>query len=121
MSSGGSRKEKWNHIFIQAPMAEAKVVFYNRFGHNPERVTCTCCGEDYSISEESSLMQLTGYERGCDYQNGKYVEKPKGTNKSVMTLKEYAKQENVLFIYKKDIKPDERVGEIPSQGYVWVG
>jgi len=50
MHSGGDLKEKWQYIYIEAPEEEAKVIFYNRFGHNPNRVTCTCCGKDYSIS-----------------------------------------------------------------------
>jgi hypothetical protein len=27
----------------------------------------------------------------------------------------------VLFIYAHEIKPEERVGEVPEQGYVWAG
>ena len=65
MHSGGGKKEKWSQIFIQAPEAEAIVIFYNRFGHNPHRVTCTCCGSDYSITEGATLEQLTAYHRGC--------------------------------------------------------
>lgn len=67
MHSGGGSKERWEYIFIEAPEKEAKIIFYNRFGHNPDRVTCTCCGEDYSISESHTLAQATGYERCCDY------------------------------------------------------
>lgn len=65
MHSGGSQKLQWGHIYIEAPEQEARVIFYNRFGRNPERVTCTCCGEDYSISEYASLEQATGFSRGC--------------------------------------------------------
>jgi hypothetical protein len=65
MHSGGGQKLDWHHIHIEAPEEEAKRIFFARFGHNPERVTCTCCGEDYSITEGASLAQLTGYERGC--------------------------------------------------------
>lgn len=65
MHSGGGQKLEWGQIFIEAPEAEAKVIFYNRFKRNPERVTCTCCGEDYSISEEPTLARATAYERGC--------------------------------------------------------
>lgn len=65
MHSGGSQKEKWAKIYIEAPEEEAKIIFYNRFGHNPERVSCTCCGSDYSISSDEDLKQLSGYHRGC--------------------------------------------------------
>jgi hypothetical protein len=66
MHSGGGLKEPpYSLIYIEAPEEEAKVIFYNRFGHNPERVSCTCCGDDYSIEEDESLAQLSGYHRGC--------------------------------------------------------
>jgi hypothetical protein len=63
MHSGGGQKLDWPMIYIEAPEAEAKSVFYARFGANPERVSCTCCGDDYSIHEGESLEQLTGYHR----------------------------------------------------------
>ena len=75
MHSGGSLKEKWQYIYIEADEKEAKIIFYNRFGHNPERVTCTCCGDDYSISSKDDLHQLTGYDRGCHFS---YI-RPDGT------------------------------------------
>ena len=36
------------------------------------------------------------------------------------TVEEYINGEDVLIIYAKDIKPEERKGEVPKQGYVWV-
>jgi len=77
MHSGGGLKEKWHYIYIEAPEDEAIIIFYNRFGHNPHRVSCTCCGADYFIGENESLAQLTGYHRGCrplktpQYKSGK--------------------------------------------------
>ena len=159
MHSGGGQKEDVAMIFIEAPEDEAKLVFYNRFGHNPERVTCTCCGSDYSISESESLEQLTGFHRNCKYiymKDGKEISQEegwtfgKGKNEDVwlgyiekqdeqhmnirkschtsdddkwglyMTLEEYLKSGEALVIYAKDIKPEDRVGDIPEQGYVWV-
>jgi hypothetical protein len=67
MSSGGDHKEQWSQIFIEAPEDEAKRIFFARFGHNPERVSCTCCGGDYSINEHESLELATAYHRNCDY------------------------------------------------------
>ena len=66
-SGGGLKIEPYSHIFIEAPQEEAELVFYNRFGRNPHRVTCSCCGEDYSVSEETTLEQATAYHRGCDF------------------------------------------------------
>lgn len=66
MHSGGGLKEPpYARIYIEAPENEAKIIFYNRFGHNPERVTCTCCGEDYSITEEDSLVEASAYDRNA--------------------------------------------------------
>jgi len=123
MHSGGDTKEPpYEYIYIEAPQSEAEIIFYNRFGHNPNRVTCTCCGEDYSISEEESLEQATGFERNCEYgPKGKYVEKLRKDNygRKYQTLAEYLENENVLLIKKEDTKPEEREGDVPEQGYVW--
>ena len=146
MHSGGGAKEDHEYIIIEAPMEEAKVIFYNRFGHNPERVTCTCCGDDYSISEDESLEQITAYNRGCDFAffrpdgsecpqeeawvAGKgrtpgytdlYVErqKPGGWSKH-RTLEEYLASGECLLIRSSEIKPEERRGQVPEQGYVWI-
>jgi hypothetical protein len=150
MHSGGSCKEPQQYIYIEAPEAEAKVIFYNRFGHNPERVTCTCCGEDYSVDVAESLEQLTGYDRSCDggyvLQDGsvineeewyhlpleerrlakyKYLERPATKNrlftKGYQTLEQYESRQDVLIIRTDQIKPEERIGAVPTQGYVWAG
>ncbi len=119
MHSGGGLKEKWHHIYIEAPEDEAKVIFYNRFGHNPKRVSCTCCGQDYSISTGKSLDQCTGYERNCKFENDRYVEE-QGKYGSYQTLADYIKEDDVLFIKKEEIKDEEREGDVPDEGYVWV-
>lgn len=79
MYSGGGSKLEWNYIYIEAPIDKAKIIFQNKFGRNPEKVTCTCCGADYSINESESLEQATGYERNCRYayfdKEGKEVHK----------------------------------------------
>lgn len=153
-SGGGTKEPPYDKIYIEAPEGEARVIFFNRFGHNPERVTCTCCGDDYSIDESPSLKRLTGYHRGC-----RTLETPRGPDGRYMndlkdewfqehyylepgeeveaerrgftvsdrtpwegyqTLEEYVAREDVLVIYAKDIKPEERQGSVPDQGYVWV-
>lgn len=66
MHSGGDTKcLPYENIFIQAPEKEAVSVFYSRFKRSPKRVTCTCCGQDFSILEYPSLKQATGFERNC--------------------------------------------------------
>jgi hypothetical protein len=122
--SGGGQKLKWAMIYIEAPEKEACIIFQNRFGRNPFRITCTCCGEDYSVQEYETLEQVTGYHRGCHYDDElhKYVEmkdKSKYAHKDYQTVEEYKKQEDVLVIYEKDIKIEEKVGELHEEGYVW--
>lgn len=145
MYSGGSTKHEYNFIYIESPEEEAKVIFYNRFGSNPERVTCTCCGDDYSISESETLEQATGYERGChsgyiDENGGEAPQDSawiygKGLQKGYkhqyferagdrtwhkyIPLDEYIKKDGVLVIRAGDIKGEEREGDVPEQGYVW--
>jgi len=138
MASGGGRKEKGlDYIYIEAPEEEAKVIFYNRFGHNPDRVSCTCCGADYSISSEEDLAQITAFERGCrmanfdrfgnevdDYKKGVmhlYVEAQGAHYRPYQTLEEWQLSSKALFIHASEIKPEEREGEVPEQGYVWRG
>lgn len=144
MHSGGSKKEKFSYCYIEAPEAEAKVIFYNRFGHNPDRVTCTCCGNDYSISEYQSLIEATAFERNCEYayfKDGKeipesegwvrgkgmqpgvtagYVERTRKGYENHIPLDDYLKRGDIKVIYAKDIKPSEKKGHLPEQGYVWV-
>lgn len=140
MHSGGSQKLDFSNLYIEAPEAVAKAVFFNRFGRSPDRVTCTCCGKDYSITEEETLELATAYERGCRYDNklDQYVEEgdPKRSYQTYVPLAEYiaagietnglissrdGEKPKVAFIYAADIKPEETAAEIPAQGYVWVG
>lgn len=138
MHSGGRRKLDWEHIFIEAPEAEAKAVFFNRFKRNPERVTCTCCGGDYSISTSETLEQATAYERNCqfDKDSGRYLEQQDESRARIrrdcdtpeqnpwgkyVTLAEYVKSGSVKVIPASEIGPDERKADIPDEGYVWAG
>lgn len=123
MHSGGSTKlEPYEKIYIEADPEVARVVFYNRFGRNPERVTCTCCGSDYSIDSESTLEQLSGYHRNCAYEDKKYLEKQGDGNWSspYLNLEDYGKREDVLIIRDFEIKPEEMSGKVPEEGYVWI-
>ena len=112
MHSGGGSKEQWDKIFIEAPEAEAKAVFYNRFGHVADRVSCTCCGEDYSVSECETLADATAFHRN-DYES-KYRK-----SGDVIALADYIQRPDVLVIYASEIKPEERKADLPRQGYVW--
>ena len=140
MHSGGGLKESpYQYIYIEAPEDEAKIIFQNKFGHNPERVSCTCCGEDYSISESPSLAQATGFERNCRsletpkdaggqysqitdpaFHEHYYLEQDelppmsyKVSNSSpgdqTIPLNDYLQQNTVLVIRASDIRSDERL------------
>lgn len=126
MHSWGFLKEKRAYILIEAPQEEAEVIFYNKFRHSPNRITCTCCGEDYSIDENETLEQATGYNRGCKYDDKKkkYIESPRDSwrrlSDTYIPLDVYIRSPDVLIIPKEKIKDKRRVWEIPQQGYVWV-
>lgn len=125
MSSGGRNKQPWNHIYIEAPKNHAKIIFYNIFGTNPDRVSCTCCGSDYSITEYEDLNQATAYNRNCDYDNktNKYIEQTISEgyrSGKYQTLGQYLKDnEKIKVIYYSEVKEEEKFGEVPEQGYVW--
>ncbi len=109
MHSGGSLKESYGVIYIEAPKEEAIVIFYNRFGHNPNRVSCTCCGEDYDVTESKTFAEASKFHR----EDRLIVEKKQ-------TVAQYKRNKNVLVIPKKDIRKEERIGDVPDEGYVWI-
>ena len=184
MHSGGGLKEDAAHFFIEAPEDEAKLIFYNRYGHNPDRVSCTCCGSDYSVSESDSLQRASGWHRECAHDASGYIEErdrssdhyvldffkrglipkdhkamklyrmaiDKGASEQerktamdkLMAIPEFPGlwgppdfvpfeefertgrlskafgQEQAVIIRAADIKPHERQGSLPEQGYVWL-
>lgn len=121
MHSGGHQKLDWSHIYIEAPIEQAKVIFYNRFGLNPDGVTCTCCGSGYSIDESDGIVQATGYDRHCKCTKNGYVDEPVSNRaKTFIPLDEYIKGNDVCFVFERDIKPEERIGSVPEQGYAWI-
>ena len=106
MASGGKKKEKWDNIYTEASEEDAIELFRLKFGHDPLNVTCSCCGEDYSISTNESLEQLTAYDRRCKYDvnNCRWLEefdtryeKYYGVFEYI-TLKDYLNNEECLFI-----------------------
>lgn len=145
MHSGGSQKLDWSHIYIEAPEEEARAIFYNRFKRNPARVTCSCCGADYSVDEELSLSESTAYHRNCadtffdsngnevsreeawvfgtglkkGYSN-KYVERPRVENVDCIPLENYLTNKEILVIRADEIMEQERHAEIPQEGWVWI-
>ena len=95
MHSGGRQKLDWAYIYVEADNDNAAKVFMHRFGRNPNNISCSCCGEDYSFwTEYETLEEATTYDR----DDG-----------------------DKLVIYAQDINPGELVGETPRRGHlVWV-
>lgn len=54
----GTGHEDFEVCIIEAPMADAKVVFYNTFGHSAERVSQVEIGADYTIEEIDTASGL---------------------------------------------------------------
>ena len=63
MYSGGCRKSQWEYIYIEGNEEDARAIFEERFGRNPDNITCNCCGEDYFVSEYETLEEATYFER----------------------------------------------------------
>ena len=151
MHSGGGQKLEWLMIYIEAPEEVAKVIFQNRFGRSPERVTCTCCGEDYSIHESPTLEEASAYQRGLRdirrtdktwsqmtqeervAENKKFLYLEPGQEcpenyqivsdyrNGGISLDEYKKQAGVKIIPISEVSPAEMNGELREEGYVWKG
>lgn len=63
MHSGGGLKNKYEHIFIEADNEEVAInIFQNKYS-DPNNITCSCCGEDYSVSTEKTFALASAYER----------------------------------------------------------
>jgi hypothetical protein len=123
-SGGGTKEPPYEHIYIEAPEDEACVVFYNRFGHSPHRITCTCCGNDYSVSEHETLEDATAYQRNCYWDEARleWVELWEGRlNQPIIPMGMYMQKGDILIITKLAIKSHEREGGVPRSGWIWVG
>lgn len=124
MHGGGGSKEPQDKIYIEAESQEqAELIFQNRFGHNPHRVTCTCCGEDYAVDSHESLAQLTGYHRNCHHGKDGYIEEKDHSEyahgRAHIPLEAYKAQNNVLVIPFSEVTEEEKQGSLRQQGYVW--
>lgn len=108
-SGGGCKEAPYEYIVIEAAQLEATIIFYNRFGHNPHRISCTCCGNDYYVSEhKEDIVSATKYHR-----EDAIFKRPKDPS-----LSAFLSQDNVLVICAEDIKPEDRLGTVPEEGYV---
>lgn len=99
-SGGGTKVHPYDKIYIEAPMEQAIEIFKEKFGRDPSNVTCSCCGEDYSVDEHDSLEEASAYHRGCDWKKG-------GDGYDLSTartsLQEYLKRPDVLVIRLEEL------------------
>lgn len=94
MHSGGKLKTPFTHIYVDAPIDEALAIFIDTFQHDPNNVTCKCCGEDFVYEESDSLEEATAYDRGAEWNDQGYDYKT-----AKMSLEEYFSGKNkVIFI-----------------------
>jgi hypothetical protein len=94
MHSGGHLKTPYTHIYIDEPIGEAIRTFKELFKHDPDNVTCKCCGEDFIYEEYSSLEEATAYDRDCKWTGKKYDLKD-----APISVEEYFSGKNkVIFI-----------------------
>jgi hypothetical protein len=118
MHSGGRTKiEPYDQIYIEAPEDMARVIFYNRFGRDPDNVTCRCCGPDYSISCEETLELATAYDRQCKWSKARngYDET---TGK--MSVEQYASRKDVLVLREADLtEKDKDMMPLVKRGMGW--
>lgn len=102
MHSGGySKISDIDKIYIEADGDEAIELFKRIFERDPGNVTCDCCGEDFSVCTESDIAELTRFNRTRHWTDSQ--EPP-------LSLEEYMKLSNVLFIDKN------KIAELLSQG-----
>lgn len=66
---GGSTKERWNNIIIEAEQSEAIIIFKELFGHNPIDIDCVMYEQNYVPDEGELLGDVTWFDRGCKFIN----------------------------------------------------
>lgn len=84
LSKGTLKEPPYEEIYIQAPKEESKVIFYKRFGHHADNVTCEGCLEDYSVSQYNSLQ---------DAFRDSYIDHQKDATMIIITHKEIKDEE----------------------------
>jgi len=109
MHSGGKAKTSYENIYIEASESDAIDFFKSWFSRDPSQITCSCCGQDFSVRSYDSLEQATGYERNCVYEDGRYIEKPKsysGSSRKLLTVDELLDKDSVAFFSQSDVESE---------------
>jgi hypothetical protein len=96
MSSGGSQKTLYKHIFIEASETQAAAEFIRRFDQYPDDVACGCCGENFAVHEYDSIEAATRYHRTASM--GLY-------GRPELSVEEFCALEDVLYV------PTDQIGK----------
>lgn len=95
MHSGGDRKLSHALILLETDKdVDACEAFENHFGRDPYNVTCDCCGDDYSISEDESAEQALAYHMGWEWKDKEYVK----IDTAYQTVQDFEKDGGVLIV-----------------------
>ena len=62
MHSGGDAKTEWEVIVFEAKKKDAIKYANWKWGIHPDNVTCTCCGEDFSVSTYETLDDAVKFQ-----------------------------------------------------------
>ena len=88
--------------YVEAASEEEAIsIFEQKFDQHPDYITCSCCGEDYSIATHESLEQMSGHDRKCKWVMTAtgvpaYEEEP--SRPDCMTLEQYKASGKACFI-----------------------
>lgn len=77
-SGGGPLKVGFYEVWIEADQSAAVELFENIFKHDPDNVTCNCCGEDFwydecplgAVKAGSAVITMTDIEK---FRSGKRI------------------------------------------------
>lgn len=118
MHSGGDKTLEWEVIYIEGSVAQAVEIFEQKFGRSPYSISCECCGEDYSVDDDSDLEQASGYERNCKYDDEaeKYVADP--SNEKYLTIEQYKQRDDVLIIPKEKSRVYSQKAELKHDSII---
>jgi hypothetical protein len=56
LHSGGGQKAEFAQYYFEAPEAEARKLFQEMTGRDPNNITCPCCGEDFSVWDDDQYF-----------------------------------------------------------------
>jgi len=66
-ADGKLKFKSFEWIIVEGKEKDALALFMDITNVDPKKVTCTCCGQHYSIREHDSVFQATAFERGCRF------------------------------------------------------